>query len=733
MKMGLNPVRSLRRAVEGHLLDVVRGVRPGIDHLVVALAVGDDLLLVLLGDLIHLVLRLGDDRDLLGRDDQIVDADRDPGHRRVLEADVLQPVEETRGDDVPELPVALAHQPLEVLLAEGAVQELDARRQRFVEDDPADRGVDELSLVHDLDARMEIDRLVVIGAAHFLRRPKELALALRARLLLGEVVAAEHDVLRGRGDRPPARRQEDVLGRHHELADFDLRLEGERHVHRHLVPVEVGVERRADQGVDADRLALDQDRLEGLDPESMEGRRPVQHHRVILDDLPQDVPHLGPLALDELLRALHRLHEAAVLEPLDDERLEELERHVLREPALAQLELRPDDDHRAPGVVDALSEQVLAEATLLPLEHVGERLERAVALAAHGARPPPVVEQCIHRFLEHALLVAEDDLRRLDRHELLQPVVAVDHPPIEVVQVGRGKAPAVERDERPEIRRQDRDHGHDHPLGAVPALPEGLHGAEALQGLLLPLERGLDLGPLLEPGGHVLQVHGREQLADRLAAHLGGELVVRILAHLLVLVLGEELPRGERRVPRIGGDVGLVVEHALEIAHRHLEQMSDPRRHALEVPDVAHRHGELDVAEPLAPHLGLSHFHAAAIADHAAVADALVLPAVALPVLDRTEDALAEEPVLLRLERPVVDRLGFGHLARGPGADRLRRGELDADGVEAPPHLRRAVFDPRETEPPLGERERGRSEPGGRLHQKTSFNPVPRISPTLRT
>src|SRR2546427_945496 len=33
---------------------------------------------------------------------------------------------------------------------------------------------------------------------------------------------------------------------------------------------------------------------------------------------------------------------------------------------------------------------------------------------------------------------------------------------------------------------------------------------------------------------------------------------------------------------------------------------------------------------------------------------------------DRAEDALAEQPVALRLEGPVVDRLGLGDLAPGP-------------------------------------------------------------------
>ena len=114
----------------------------------------------------------------------------------------------------------------------------------------------------------------------------------------------------------------------------------------------------------------------------------------------------------------------------------------------------------------------------------------------------------------------------------------------------------------------------------------------------------------------------------------------------------------------------------------HVEQVPDAARHALEEPDVRDRHRELDVAEPLAAHLGLRHLDAAAIADHAAVADALVLAAVALPVLDRTEDLLAEQAVLLGLERAVVDRLRLRHLAVRPAADHVRRGEPDADRVE---------------------------------------------------
>src|SRR4029079_18615127 len=105
-------------------------------------------------------------------------------------------------------------------------------------------------------------------------------------------------------------------------------------------------------------------------------------------------------------------------------------------------------------------------------------------------------------------------------------------------------------------------------------------------------------------------------------------------------------------------------------------------RDALEEPDVAHGGGQVDVAHALTAHLGPRDLHAAALAHDALVPDALVLAAVALPVLGGTEDALAEEAVLLRLERAVVDRLGLRDLARAPRANLLGGGETDLDGVE---------------------------------------------------
>ena len=137
------------------------------------------------------------------------------------------------------------------------------------------------------------------------------------------------------------RRLENVVGREHEQPALELCLERQRHVHGHLVTVEVGVERRADERVNSDGLAFDEHRLERLDAEPVERRRAVEQHRVVADDLLEDLVHLGALALHDLLGALHRLGDALLDQLVDDERLEQLERHRLRQAALVQLQLGP--------------------------------------------------------------------------------------------------------------------------------------------------------------------------------------------------------------------------------------------------------------------------------------------------------------------------------------------------------------------------------------------------------
>ena len=64
---------------------------------------------------------------------------------------------------------------------------------------------------------------------------------------------------------------------------------------------------------------------------------------------------------------------------------------------------------------------------------------------------------------------------------------------------------------------------------------------------------------------------------------------------------------------------------------------------------MGNRSCKLDTSHTLSSYTGLCHLNAAAVADHALIADLFVLAAVALPVLAWTKNPLAEQTVLLRL------------------------------------------------------------------------------------
>ena len=182
----------------------------------------------------------------------------------------------------------------------------------------------------------------------------------------------------------------------------------------------------------------------------------------------------GFFVLHHALGRLDGRRRAHDFQLVEDERLEQFQRHLLRQAALVQLQLRSDHDDRTAGVVDALAQQVLAETTTLALDHVGERLQRTLVGAGHRLAATTVVEQRIDRFLQHALFVAHDDFRRLQFEQALQTVVAVDHAAIQIVQIGGREAAAIERHQRTQIRRQHRQHFQDHPVGLDAGLLECL-------------------------------------------------------------------------------------------------------------------------------------------------------------------------------------------------------------------------------------------------------------------
>ncbi len=234
--------------------------------------------------------------------------------------------------------------------------------------------------------------------------------------------------------------------------------------------------------------------------------------------------------------------------------------------------------------------------------------------------------------------------------------------------------------------------GHDDLAGR--GEDDGLLGGRGLDRRQLGFDRLGGRRDLLGPGGPLaLQVRlGRGKLDVELvllAIDVRAELVLELaegLARLAATAGGLLVEIGQEPSPDVlvdaRDDVEREVEDPLQVPGADVEQDPEPGRRALEVPDVADRAGQLDVAHPLAADLRARDLDAALVADDALVSNPLVLAAVALPVLGGTEDAFVEETILLGLERPVVDRLRLRHLTLGPLPDLVRAGKRDANGVE---------------------------------------------------
>src|SRR5262247_4082166 len=97
---------------------------------------------------------------------------------------------------------------------------------------------------------------------------------------------------------------------------------------------------------------------------------------------------------------------------------------------------------------------------------------------------------------------------------------------------------------------------------------------------------------------------------------------------------------------------------------------------------MGHRRGQLDVAHALAPHAREGDLNRALLADDTLVLHALVLAAQAFIVLDRAEDARAEQAITFRLKGAVVDRLRLFDFTVRPRQNLFRARNRDADLVE---------------------------------------------------
>ena len=147
---------------------------------------------------------------------------------------------------------------------------------------------------------------------------------------------------------------------------------------------------------------------------------------MLFDDILKYVPYLGLQTFHHLLRALDVVRGSVLYKLLHNERLEQLDGHLLRKTTLVDFQLRSNDDNGTAGVVNSFTKQVLTETSLLTFQHIGKGFQRTVARTGYRSAAASIINQGIDCLLQHTLLVADDDVRSAKLKQAGKTVVTVD-------------------------------------------------------------------------------------------------------------------------------------------------------------------------------------------------------------------------------------------------------------------------------------------------------------------
>ena len=346
-----------------------------------------------------------------------------------------------------------------------------------------------------------------------------------------------------------------------------------------------------------------------------------------------------------------------------------------------KFEFRSYHDYGTTGVVYTFTKQVLTETTLLTAKQTAQRLQFAVACARLRTFAAAVVQQTVHGVLQHTLFVVDKDFRRVDFDKFLQTIVTVDDSAVQIVEVAGCVSAAVKGYHCTKFRRKYGQYGQYHPFGAVAALAEGFHNVQTFDCAdLLCALIGLGKG-VAKFLRFCLEVNVLQQFAHYFRTCTGAEILRGVFLctglRLAVFVHAENLLVGEVALHGVYHYVTLEVDKLFKVLGGHIQDKTHARRRTSEIPDVRYGAGKFDVTHALATHLAFCYFYTALFANDTLVTDTLVLSAVAFPVLDRPEDAFAEQAVAFRLLGAVVDCFGLFDFTEGPFADLFGRSDTD--------------------------------------------------------
>src|SRR6516225_1878972 len=230
-----------------------------------------------------------------------------------------------------------------------------------------------------------------------------------------------------------------------------------------------------------------------------------------------------------------------------------------------ELKLWTDHDDGTTGVVDTFSKKVLTKPAAFTLQHVAQRLQRTITSTGNGATMTAIVEQCVDGFLEHPLFVADDDIRCLELKKIFEPVVPVDDPSIQIIEIRGGKPASFKRNQGTQIGWNNRKNIQNHPLWPRMRAHEALNKLQPLRQLLTDLLAFGVIHRLFEFSIQSVQFDLRKQHLDCFGAHPSNKRVSILLLSLAVFLFVEQLCFLQLCLGRSNNDIILVIDHPLQL------------------------------------------------------------------------------------------------------------------------------------------------------------------------
>ena len=256
-------------------------------------------------------------------------------------------------------------------------------------------------------------------------------------------------------------------------------------MYRHLVTIEVSIESFADQWVQVNGVSFNQSWLKRLNTHAVQCGSTIQQHGVICDHLLKDVPDFLILAFQHFLGRLDRISVTEFFQSSNDKRLIEFKRNFLGQTTLVQFQSRTNNNHASSGIINTLAQQIFTETPLLSLDHIGQGLQRSIRRTQYGSLAAIVIEQSINGLLQHPLLIADDDFGCIQVNQLPQAIVAVDDSTVQIIEVAGCEVPAIQQNQRAQVRWDHWDHIKHHPLGTVVAVANRLNDLQPVDQVFL--------------------------------------------------------------------------------------------------------------------------------------------------------------------------------------------------------------------------------------------------------